>query len=184
MNSASTSGAKSPTKGKQATRGDKQILVENEQTINFYFRVFSISNGAYLLLRFLLFWQSFTSKFIILYLLTLTVSGLGYYFINYMGKPIRDFDGSIIGAGSDLNMPGHISEYAKDVILFAAIVHLLTLVSDYFWLLLIVVPVYVFYILWKNFLGPWFFAPAPEHDLSLQQQDQKKQREKRRIIRR
>ena len=168
-------------KGKQGTRGEKQILVENESTIKFYFNVFAISNGAYLLLRYLLFWQSFTTKFIFLYALTLVISAAAFYFINYIGRPMRDETGAVIGAGSDLNMPGHISEYAKDVILFAAIVHILTLVSDYFWLVLITVPVYVFYLLWKNFLGPWFFAPAPEQD---PHQDQKKPKEKRKIIRR
>ena len=169
-------------KGKQGTRGEKQILIENESTIKFYFNVYAGANFGYLLLRYLFFWQSFTTKFIVLYALTLTLSSVAYYFITYMGRPIRDETGNIVGAGSDLNMSGHISEYAKDVILFTTIVYILTLLSDYFWLTLIVAPVYVFYILWKNFLGPWFFAPAPEEDPS--QQDAKKQKEKRRIIRR
>ncbi len=170
------------TKGKQGTRGEKQILLENESTIKFYLYVYGISNGAYLLLRILFFWESFTTKFIIFYCLTLTMSSAAFYFISCAGRPIRDETGAVVGAGSDLNMPGHISEYAKDVILFVAIVYALAIISDYFWMLLLVVPAYLFYILWKNVLGPWFFAPAPEEDP--QQQDQKKQKEKRKIIRR
>jgi hypothetical protein len=169
------------TKGKQATRGEKQILLENESTIKFYLYVYGISNGAYLLLRFLFFWSSFTAKFMVLYGLTLAMSSGAFYFISYVGRPLRDETGAVTGAGSDLNMPGHISEYAKDVILFSAIVYILAIVTDYGWLALLVVPAYVFYILWKNVLGPWFFAPAPEED---PQQDQKKPKEKRKIIRR
>ena len=169
------------SKGKQGTRGEKQILEENEQTIKFYFNVFAGTNLIYLAIRYLFFWESFSTKFMILYGLTSALSGAAYYFINRMGKPLVDESGKIIGAGSDLNMQGHISEYAKDVILFASIVFVFTLISDYFWLLLLVAPCYAFFLIWKNFLGPWFFAPAPEPD---EQQDQKKVKEKRRIIRR
>jgi hypothetical protein len=168
-------------KGKQATRGEKLILEENEQTIKFYFNVYAGSSIVYFVIRYFLFWESFTTKFMILFALTSTLSGAAYYFINRMGKPLVDENGKVIGAGSDLNMQGHISEYAKDIILFAAIVFFSTLISDYFWLLLLVAPCYAFYLIWKNFLGPWFFAPAPEPD---EQQDQKKVKEKRRIIRR
>jgi hypothetical protein len=168
-------------KGKKATRGEKQILEENVQTINFYFYMYAGSNIAYLALTYLLFWENFTTKFVVLYALTASLSSVAYYFITYMGKPIKDETGAIIGAGSDLNMEGHISEYAKDAIIFSSIVYALTLISSYFWLSLIVAPVYVFYLIWKNFLGPWFFAPAPEEDNA---QDQKKVKEKRKIIRR
>ena len=43
-------------KGKQATRGTKQILEENEQTVKFYFNVTSISQVIYLVVVYLLFW--------------------------------------------------------------------------------------------------------------------------------
>jgi hypothetical protein len=168
-------------KGKKATRGEKQILEENQQTINFYFYLYGGYNLAFLSVKYLLSWQTFTTKFIVLYSLTTLVSTFAYYFLTYMGKPIRDETGVIIGAGSDLNMQGHISEYAKDAIIFSAIVCSLSLISDYFWLGLVIVPIYVFYLLWKNVLGPWFFAPAPEPE---DPQDQKKVKEKRRIIRR
>jgi hypothetical protein len=168
-------------KGKQGTRGEKQILEENVATIKFYFNIFAGSCLIYLALRFLLFWESFTLKFIIFYGITSAFSGAAYFFINKAGKPIVDENGKILGAGSDLNMQGHISEYAKDIILFAAIIFVCTLISDYFWLLLLVAPMYAFFLIWKNFLGPWFFAPAPEKE---DQQDQKKVKEKRKTIRR
>jgi len=98
-----------------------------------------------------------------------------------MARPDLDESGTIIGPGSDLNMQGHISEYFKDMILFTVIVHWLSLISVYLWLTLLVLPVYVFVLLWKNFLGPWFFAPAPEQDQDTAT-GQKKVKEKRKVI--
>ena len=168
-------------KGKQATRGLKQILEENTETIKFYFNLLAISNGVFLAIRYLLFWESFTTKYIVLFGFTSILSWLAFYFMKSMTTPEFNENGTIIGPGSDLNMQGHISEYLKDVIIFSAIVQSLSLISDYFWLLLIVAPCYVFYLLWKNFLGPWFFAPAPEENN--EQQQEKKVKEKRKFIR-
>ena len=168
-------------KGKQGTRGLKQILEENKQTVSFYFNVLAGSNSVYLALMYFLFWETFTVRYIIFFLLTTLLSWTAFYFMKNMAIPELDSNGAIIGAGSDLNMQGHISEYLKDVILFTTIVHGLSLISLYFWLLLIVAPVYVFYLLWKNFLGPWFFAPAPAVDPN--ENDQKKVREKRKVVR-
>lgn len=168
------------TKGKQGTRGTKQIIEENRQTVDFYFYVFTISNIVYLILRYLLFWDSFTAKFIALYSLTAIFSSIAYYFIRYAGKPILDERGIAIDYSSDLSMSGHICEYAKDVILFSVIQYVLSLISNYFWLALTIIPIYVFVKIWQNFLGPWFFEPAPEEE----QQDQKKQKVKTKVIRR
>jgi hypothetical protein len=170
------------TKGKQGTRGLKQVLIENKETIDFYFKVLSGSNSIYLIARYLLFWESFTSLYIVLFSLTTALSWFSWYFMKNMATPELDEMGVTIGAGSDLNMQGHISEYFKDIILFTVIVHALSLITDYFWLLLIVAPIYLFVLLWKNFLGPWFFAPAPEED-DTKQNDQKKVKEKKKIIR-
>ncbi|RNA10890.1 transmembrane protein -like [Brachionus plicatilis] len=168
------------TKGKQGTRGTKQIIEENRQTVDFYFNVFTISNVAYLIIRYLLFWDTFSAKFILLYTLTAFTSLVAYYFISYVGKPILDEKGIAVDYSSDLNMSGHVSEYAKDVILFSVIQYILSLISNYFWFALIILPLYVFVKIWQNFLGPWFFEPAPEEE----PQDQKKQKTKTKVIRR
>lgn len=106
MNKSETASTK---QRKQATRGEKQILDENQSTVNYYFKVLVISNGVYLTLRYLFFWESFVAKFIVLYALTALVASIAYYFISYMGRPMRDESGAVIGAGSDLNMQGVIS---------------------------------------------------------------------------
>lgn len=170
------------SKGKQATRGLKQILDENAQTVNFYFNVLAISNVSYLMLRFALFWNSFTLKFIILFAMLSLFTWIAFYIMKSMAKPTLDENGSVLDA-ADLNMPGHVSEYFKDIILFSPIVYSTSLISNYFWLLLLVYPGYAFYLAWKNFLGPWFFAPAPEDPSSGADQSDKKVKEKRKMIR-
>ncbi len=194
------------TKGKQATRGTKQILAENQETVTFYFRVaktspttpspqvnlishsktnkvLSVSNVAYLALQYLFFWPSFTSLYIGLFAVTSLASWLSFYFMKNMARPDLDESGTVLGPGSDLNMQGHISEYFKDMILFTVIVHCLSLASAYLWLTLLVLPLYVFVLAWKNFLGPWFFAPAPEQDPSGDgMAAQKKVKEKRKVV--
>ncbi|CAF0771613.1 unnamed protein product [Brachionus calyciflorus] len=169
------------TKGKQATKGTKQIIEENRQTVDLYFNIFWISNIAYLVLRYILFWETFTAKFITLYTITALFAFAAYYFISYVGKPITDDSGLAVDYNTDLNMNGHISEYAKDIILFSVIVYTLSLISNYFWLTLLIAPFYGFVKLWQNFLGPWFFAPAPEEE---ETKDQKKQKVKTKVIRR
>ena len=169
------------SKGKQGTRGEKQILQENADTIAFYFNVLAASNLLYLALRYALFWESFTTKFVVLFSLTSLLSWASYHFMKYMARPVLAEDNvTVISAGSDLNMQGHVSDYLKDIMLFSPIVFFFSLLSNYFWLLLLVYPAYAFYLLWKNFLGPWFFAPAPEPDES---QEAKKGKEKRKIVR-
>lgn len=170
------------TKGKQATRGLKLILVENQETVQFYLRVLTISSLTYLAVQYLFFWDNFTTKYISLFIITSSIALLAFYFMKKMAKPEMDEGGLIIGAGSDLNMQGHISEYFKDIILFTVIVHALSLFSNYLWFTLIIVPIYGFILIWKNFLGPWFFAPAPENQ---EQADpnQKKVKEKKKIVR-
>eukprot|EP00106_Octopus_bimaculoides_P016368 XP_014783810.1 PREDICTED: transmembrane protein 208-like [Octopus bimaculoides] len=54
--------------------------------------------------------------------------------------------------------------HSKDLILMTCIVQILSLISNYFWLLWLVVPGRAFYLLWVNILAPWFFAPAPEEN--------------------
>lgn len=98
-----------------------------------------------------------------------------------MARPEIDESGLIVGPGSDLNMQGHVSEYFKDMILFTVIVHVLSLFSNYLWFSLLVAPIYVFILLWKNFIGPWFFAEAPEPEQ--QDANQKKVKEKRKFVR-
>lgn len=68
--------------------------------------------------------------------------------------------------------------YYKDTIILCVIVQLVSMISSYFLLLLLVLPAYGFYKLCVNVLGPWFFAPAPEIDPT----EDKRQKRRQKII--
>eukprot|EP00795_Rhopilema_esculentum_P001505 gene1505-15945_t len=90
----------------------------------------------------------------LLMLISFSLAHLGSY----------QFMSSMASKGIDLNVQSGMAEHAKDVILLTVIIQALTLVSGYFLLLWLLIPGYAFYLLWVNFLGPWFFAAPPEVD--------------------
>ena len=81
--------------------------------------------------------------------------------------------------GLDLNMTSGMAEHAKDLLLITAIVELLSIASNFFLLLGLIVPGYGFYLLWVNILGAWFFQePSPEMDEKAKKKMERKQRHK------
>lgn len=81
----------------------------------------------------------------------------------------------MVQGGMDLTMEGGMAEHAKDLLLVTAIIQTLSLVSNYFWLLWLVVPGRGVYMLWVNILSPWFFAaPPPELDEKQQKKMERK----------
>ncbi|XP_013392652.1 transmembrane protein 208 [Lingula anatina] len=140
-----------PPKGKQGTKGQKQIDEENKATLKFYGYIILGVSAVYMLLTFLLFWDSFTTMYWVLTILTLIVYGGSYQFMSSMMK-----------SSLDLNMEQGMAEHIKDLILLTAITQSLSLISNYFWLLWLLAPGRALYMLWVNILGPWIFAEAPE----------------------
>lgn len=154
-----------PPKGKQGTKGQKQILEENRSTLNFYLYIISGCNIVYFLCQWLFFWDSFTTRYVILNLLTTGIYLGSYKFMSFMSRATFDpTTGSLLDAGTDLNMEHGLAEHLKDMILLTAIVHVLTLFTNYFWFLLLLAPSRAFYMLWVNIIAPWIFAEAPEVD--------------------
>ncbi|XP_065064176.1 transmembrane protein 208-like [Rhopilema esculentum] len=138
---------------KQATKGQKQIDKENAESLRFYRHIVLLALAMYALIRFLVlgnsvYWAHY------LMLISFSLAHLGSY----------QFMSSMASKGIDLNVQSGMAEHAKDVILLTVIIQALTLVSGYFLLLWLLIPGYAFYLLWVNFLGPWFFAAPPEVD--------------------
>jgi len=153
-----------PPKGKQATKGQKQILEENAQTMKFYTYIILGANVIYLAASYLLFWDSFTTFYMFLFGVTTAVYCGTYKFMSSMARASFGPDGSLLDGGIDLNMNEGMAEHMKDLILLTAATQVLSTLSNYFWLLILLAPGRAGYILWVNFIGPWFFAPAPEVD--------------------
>mmetsp|Transcript_32107 Transcript_32107/g.76317 ORF Transcript_32107/g.76317 Transcript_32107/m.76317 type:complete len:170 (-) Transcript_32107:77-586(-) len=84
-----------------------------------------------------------------------------YTALHFAGEPSFGPSGELIDGGTDLSQGGVI-EYYHDAIYLSAIMQLLTLLSDRFWLAAALLPAYLLYLLWTHVLSPWIFTPTAE----------------------
>jgi len=147
-------------KGKALTKGAKQIRDENVSTLNFYtymvFGAMVIHNAMTMMLfEFTVLTISLTAFSAIVYIGS-------YQFMSYMARATYSESGQLMDPGVDLNMEGGIAEHVKDLIILTSGVQILSLISNYFWLLWLLVPLRGGWMLWKQILAPWFFAQPQE----------------------
>ena len=133
------------------------------------------------MVMFLLFWSTFYTS---LQLATI-FAGLVYAScittMKYMAKATYSETGALIDAGIDLNMKEGFAEHLKDLIILTSGTQILSLASNYFWLLWLLAPGRAVLLLWKNIISPYVFAPAPVVD---EEREEKKQRKLERKMRR
>lgn len=170
-----------PQKGKQGTKGQKQIFEENQATLNFYRNMVFIASGTFLIVT-CVFADSFTVGNTLLFLFSAAVYIGSYQFMAYMAKASYSETGQLLDAGIDLNMEGGIAEHVKDLIILTSGCQLLSLISNYFWLLWLLAPARGFWILWCNVLSPWFFQQQQPPQMT--EAEEKKQRKLERRMRR
>ncbi|XP_072169329.1 transmembrane protein 208-like [Diadema setosum] len=164
-----------PPKGKVATKGQKQIATENAETLKFYSNIMLAASIIYVGLRLLWRYESFTWwNWLVLAFASAIYFGC-YHFMSSMAKPKYSEKGTVVDGGLDLNMQSGMGEHIKDIILVTAIVQVLGVFSEYFWLIWFVVPGRAFYLLWVNILSPWIFAPPPEVDEKKQKKMERRQ---------
>ncbi|XP_023709151.1 transmembrane protein 208 isoform X2 [Cryptotermes secundus] len=123
-----------PQKGKQATKGQKQIVEENAATLSFYRNMVFIANGIYLTVTCVTS-DTFSVQMIILFLFAAAAYIGSFQFMAYMARPKYADSGQLLDSGVDLNMEGGIAEHLKDLIILTSGCQLLSLISNYFWLL-------------------------------------------------
>ena len=168
-----------PTKGKQGTKGQKQIVEDNITTLKFYMYIMCGVNALYLITTYVFFWETFTLFYVMLFGVTTALHLGSYKFMATMAKATYDpVGGALLDGGIDLNMEQGMAEHSKDLILLTAGVQVLSLLSNYFWLLLLLAPIRALYMLWVNILAPWIFAEAPEVDEKKQKKKEAKMERK------
>jgi len=130
----------------------------------------------------LVLWSSVTTTDVVIICLCALAQFCCYRLMAYMAKTKHSETGQLLDGGIDLNMESGISEHIKDAIILTSIVEILASFSRYFWFLMLVIPCRLFFMLWKNVLGPWFFqsAPTAEQDAD----NDKKQRKMERRLKR
>lgn len=169
-----------PPKGKAPTKGAKQILMENTATVNFYRNMALGATALYGAVTLTLYYDNFTVGIIFLNILILAVYTGCYQIMKYISRPTYSDNSQLVDPGLDLNMEGGMGEHVKDIVILSAITHVLAIISDYFWFLLLLLPIRAFWLLWTNVLGPWFFQEAPQDT----EQDEKKRKKMERKMKR
>lgn len=168
-------------KGKQGTKGAKQIVEENKTTLAFYRNMAIGCAAPALLLSFLVF--EFTKVTIIMYILSLAILGGAYQFMAFMSQAKYSETGTLLDSGNDLNMEGGIAENVKDLIILTSGTLLMALISNYFWLVLLLAPIRAGWMLWGSFIKPWLAQRNAQEEPELDEKKQKKMERKMRRMR-
>nr|XP_020461331.1 transmembrane protein 208 [Monopterus albus] len=168
-------------KGKVGTKGKKQIMEENKATLKFYIRIILGANAIYAAVNLVVFYSSSTFWTWMMPVFALAVYFGSYRFMSSMAKPVYAEDESLLDGGTDLNMEQGMAEHLKDIILLTAIAQVLTIITSYFWYLLLLAPARAVHLLWVTFLGPWFLTESPS--ASEEVNEKKQRRQERRQIR-
>ncbi|ALC41313.1 CG8320 [Drosophila busckii] len=169
-------------KGKQGTKGAKQIVEENKTTLAFY-RNMSIGCAVpAILLNFLVF--EFTKLTVFMLIISMLILGAAYQFMVFMSRAKYTESGALQDSGNDLNMEGGIAENVKDLIILTSGTLLLALISNYFWLVLLLAPVRALWMLWGSVIQPWLAQRnANEQEPEVDEKKQKKMERKMRRMR-
>ncbi|XP_013098100.1 transmembrane protein 208 [Stomoxys calcitrans] len=166
-------------KGKQGTKGAKQIVEENKSTLVFYRNMAFGCAAASLLVNFLLF--EISKATVIMSILSIIALGAAYQFMAFMSKAKYSETGALLDSGNDLNMEGGIAENVKDLIILTSGTMLLSILSNYFWFLLLLAPCRAVYMLWGSVIKPWL---AQKNETEEPEINEKKQRKMERRMRR
>lgn len=151
-----------PQKGKLGTKGQKQIVEDNKQTIKFYTYMGGGASAIYFITSYFFFWENFGLQSMFMPVVAAAVYIGSVQFLTHMAKASYSETGQLLDGGLDLNMESGVAEHVKDLTILTAICQVLSLISNYFWMLWLLAPARAAYMLWVNILGPWFFQSAPE----------------------
>lgn len=152
------------TKVKQATRGQKQIYEENVQTLRYYFLASMLSTSVVGGFYMFLYYNSVGPYYWTAWAFSVIVTFASVFMMKTMTKGTRNDKNQIVDAGFDLNDPTALGEYCKDIVILSVIAQSLSILWSKFIFLIVILPIFAAYKIWVNYLGPWFFAPAPEDE--------------------
>ncbi|KAG6457140.1 transmembrane protein 208-like [Manduca sexta] len=169
-----------PQKGKAPTKGAKQILAENSATVSFYRNMSLGACAVYTSVTLFLYYEYLTAWVIVMNIFVIALYVTCNQIMRYISRPSYSDNSQLLDPGLDLNMEGGMGEHVKDIVILTSITHVLAVFSNYFWLLLLLLPVRAFWLLWVNILGPWFFQEAPQDT----EQDEKKRKKMERKMKR
>ncbi|CAI5518055.1 unnamed protein product [Closterium sp. Naga37s-1] len=139
-----------------ANKGAKKRKEENEKHMNRLQKLIVTVNAIYILVRLSLFFASFTWRHWIGLVITTFAYKTCFDQIASLAEATYDETGQLIDGGSDLNMGG-LCGYLHDIIYITAFVQIASILSDWFWLIYLIIPAFALWKLWELVLYPYFF---------------------------
>lgn len=103
-------------KVKEGTKGQKQIVTENQETLAFYRNMVFGASAIYFIG--MMVFSAFTTSDILLILFSVVSYTGSYQFMVHMSKAKYSDSGQLVDSGVDLNMQGGVAEYVH-VVLFS-----------------------------------------------------------------
>lgn len=158
-----------------ANQGAKKRKEENERHMKMLLRIILGSNAFFILIRLCFQFSSFGWRMWVALALTSTAYKLCYDQIRGMALPSYDENGELIDGGYDLSMGG-LNGYLHDIIYLTAIIQLLSPLTNWAWVLYLLIPGFGLYKLWELVLYPYFTQTAPQEEV--EDEKTKKKREK------
>lgn len=104
-------------------------------------------------------------------------------FLSKMSRPTIGDNGAILDSGVDLNMEGGFAEHIKDIVILTAGTQIASILSNWFWFLLLLAPGRAFHLLWGSVIKPYFFGGGQEEPENSQANEKKQKKMERRMKR-
>jgi hypothetical protein len=135
-------------------KSDKRRIAENARFIGRLQIGIAVSNALYVAVRLVLKNATCSTLNYVAFVMT-----TGLLYVTYAGlksalEPAYDPYGQLIFAGSDLSQGGALSYY-QDVAYLCMFALSLGAFSDYAWLVMLSIPLYAGFMVYKHILGPW-----------------------------
>lgn len=137
-------------------------LHHNQAMAKFHIFVLTLFNALYLTLQYFYLWESFTTMYMFLFGFTYFISWTCMYFMKHMADLhvklfLEQMKGNKKSPVLDLEESNEVIGSLGGLILYSVIVQMLSLLSNYFWLLLIIkVDYYKFFPFMRMQLSNWF----------------------------
>lgn len=161
-------------KGKAPTKGAKQILTENTSTVYFYRNMSLAATLLYNFVSICFYFESICYGSTFMNFFVIVIYFGCYQLMCYISRPQYADNSLLVDPGLDLNMEGGMGEHIKDIVILASITHVLALISNYFWGLLILMPLRMLWLLWKHIIAPWIFQAPPSDPSEVEEKKRKK----------
>eukprot|EP00475_Leptophrys_vorax_P013389 TRINITY_DN19785_c0_g1_i1.p1 TRINITY_DN19785_c0_g1~~TRINITY_DN19785_c0_g1_i1.p1 ORF type:complete len:174 (+),score=20.94 TRINITY_DN19785_c0_g1_i1:94-615(+) len=161
-----------------ANQGAKKRKDENEKHMQRLQQLIVTVNAIYILVRLSIFFSTFTWR----HWVGLVISTFAYKTcfdqLASLAEPSFDDAGGLLDGGADLSMGG-MCAYLHDIIYITAFVQVASILSDWFWLVYLVIPGFGLWKLWEVVLYPYFFTKTePGHEDPREKKRREKQERK------